>query len=145
MLTRSTFLKSAVAAIAEVFAPKARASQPLTGSTGPQCPTGLRGAYGATGAKLSPPEIILCDGREVELISMRTTIAEVKPMNDGHGGLWTARKPTGIIGFAWDGSAYWLGAEPSDKWECLRGPVEESHNKFHSDWIARAITAKETA
>lgn len=60
------------------------------------------------------PGKILCEGREVELISARVAMSEMKPTpRDG----W-ARQPVGVIAFDRGGHYYWFDSvKPYSEWE----------------------------
>lgn len=62
------------------------------------------------------------NGTLVDLISTQTKVRELKP-EIVNGELFDAKEPSGLLGFAADGSAYWRGFRPDTGWEMLRGPL----------------------
>jgi hypothetical protein len=74
-------------------------------------------------AKAEGDDDYYCDGNKIDIVRVEVLLAEEKPQVQG-GKLFRNMRTSGIVGYARDGSVYWLAE--GGGWEQLRGPQERA-------------------
>lgn len=123
-MNRNEFLKTVIGAATGIVAVKAEDVQEMREET--------RAARKAPGQIVDTwaqdVATIECDGCSVPVVSMRATMAEVKPSRGNAGAIWITRKPTGLLAYDRQGNVYWQ-ENPGDPWENLSIPAVENSRK----------------